>query len=140
MLGTQFLWSQKTRKSAQHDHISYLLCGNALNRCIVVASPSLNIHRTRLHGINSVLSSSLLSQVFFELMDQWVVGICDWAIIWIENLLASWLIIIWTSQRRSSNGAKVFLEGGLTGTRKEKLFGISSVSCGVGTVFLEGHS
>ena len=67
------LQNHDDEKSSQHDHTSYLLYVNALNRCIVTIS-SLNIHRTRHHGMNCVLRCSLPSQVFKELKDLCVVG------------------------------------------------------------------
>ena len=76
-MGVQFNLSRQKVKSSQHDHNSYLLCASALNSCIVVMIiSSSTIHRTRHHGVNNVLRSSLLSHVLLELKDPCVVGIC----------------------------------------------------------------
>ena len=66
MMGAQFHWSRERVKSSQHDLTSFLLCANAVNRCIVVSAASSNIHRTRHHGMKRVFRSSLFNQVFVE--------------------------------------------------------------------------
>ena len=45
------------REHSDHNTISYLQCASALNRCIVVITSSLNIHRTRRPGMDYVFIS-----------------------------------------------------------------------------------
>ena len=52
--------SQMRFQSSQHDPISYLLCTNALNRCIVVITSSSNIHRTRYPGMKLCVQKLVL--------------------------------------------------------------------------------
>ena len=141
MMGTQLHWSQKKRMSPQHDHISYLLCDNAVNRCIVVTVSSLNIHRTRLHGMNSVFRSSLLSQVFLEIDGP----MCRSHLLSGESGFArepaSWL----TNHPDLAEALEKWCES-LAGVeldrhvRVKTWIGISSVSCGVGGVRPESRS